>query len=242
MKVLVTTKLAIDYQVKVVVSADERGVETEGVQMSMNPFDAIAVEACVQMQESNLVSSSTVITIDEDDSVLRQALAMGIQNAVQIPQQVTDPFPKAKLLAEYIQSQDFDLILMGKLSIDGDHSQLPSLLAGMLDWPAITNASEISHAQDLLEIKREADEGIVTMSTPTPCVVSCDLRLNTPRFVALPKLLQAKKETIEVYDVAADPNPHEILRVSRPAQKTGNPPTDNLDTFIQSLVDGGIIS
>ncbi|MCP8352309.1 electron transfer flavoprotein subunit beta/FixA family protein [Candidatus Synchoanobacter obligatus] len=242
MKVLVTTKSAIDYQVKVVIKSDFSGVETDGVQMSMNPFDAIAVEACVQLQEQNIIATSHVITIDEDDTVLRQALAMGIQEAFQIPVQCQDPYQKALLLAEHIKQQQYDMILMGKLGIDGDHSQIPPMLAGILDWPIISNASDITYDK-VLEVKKETDQGIATLSTQLPCVVSCDLRLNTPRFIALPKLLQAKKSPINLVAPASIPeNPHQRISMTPPKQREGNPPTDDLDTFIQQLTDGGILS
>ena len=242
MKALVTTKSAIDYQVKVVVKADESGVETNGVQMSMNPFDAIAVEACVQLQEKKHITESTAITIGEDETVLRQALAMGIHNAARIASTATHTYPKAKLLADYIQKNEFDIILMGKLGIDGDHSQIPSMVAGILDLPCITNASDIIIKDKKIEVHKETDDGIAILSMPTPCIISCDLRLNTPRFVALPKLLQAKNQPIDVIEAQAVASDQTTLSVKAPRMRKGNPPTDDLDTFIQQLKDGGIIS
>lgn len=242
MKVLVTTKYAIDYQVKVIVKKDHSGVETKDVQMSMNPFDAIAVEACVAMQEAKQISSSTVVNIGCDDTVCRQALAMGIDHAAQITAEELDPYQKALLLYDYIQDNNFDMVIMGKLGIDGEHSQIPSMLAGMLDWPCATFASNIKVDGKKIIIDRETDDGISTVQQSTPCIVSCDLRLNTPRFVALPKLLAAKKQPIDIIKPQNIPkNAHTIKKVSAPKIKKGNPPVKDLDTFIQQLLDGGVI-
>lgn len=241
MKVLVTTKSAIDYQVKIVVKPDGSGVETDGVQMSMNPFDAIAVEACCALQEANHVAESTAITIGEDTDVLYQALAMGIHQACHIPQTCSDPYQKALLLHQYIKENHFDLIIMGKLGIDGDHSQIPAMLAGMLSYPLASNASNIQVDGKRIIVDRETDAGILQCEIPTPGIISCDLRLNTPRFVALPKLLQAKKQSIEVFSAEANDSPHTILSTKSPQKREGNPPVDDLDTFINNLKDGGII-
>ena len=242
MKALVTVKSAIDYQVKVSVKPDETGVETEGVQMSLNPFDAIAVEACTQLQSQGIIQESTVITIDDDETMLRQALAMGIHKACQVKQTLSDPFPKAQVLAQYIQKNHFDIIIMGKLGIDGDHSQIPSLLSGMLNWSCITNASLITVEENRILVDKETDDGIAQFEMPSPCIISCDLRLNTPSFVALPKLLQAKKQPIEIFtpDQSVQ-EPHKILKVSAPPSRKGCTPAEDINTFIQQLTDGGII-
>ncbi|MEC7030856.1 MAG: electron transfer flavoprotein subunit beta/FixA family protein [Pseudomonadota bacterium] len=243
MKALVTVKSAIDYQVKVSVKSDESGVETDGVQMSMNPFDAIAVEACVQLQSQGIISDSSVITIDTDETMLRQSLAMGIDHAYQVKQSVTEPFTKAQILAQFIQKHPFDLIIMGKLGIDGDHSQIPSLLSGMLNWNCITNASNISVKGKQVLVDKETDDGIATFEMQTPGIISCDLRLNTPSFVALPKLLQAKKQPISLFTPNLDiaKSPHKTLSVKVPPSREGCQPVEDLDTFIQQLIKGGII-
>lgn len=241
MKALVTTKSAIDYQVKVVVKPDHSGVETDGVQMSMNPFDAIAVEACVNLQEEGLITSSQAITIGEDTDVLRQALAMGIQGACHVPQTCIDPYVKADILYQYIKQHDFDLVIMGKLGIDGDHSQIPSMLAGMLDWHLASNASNISVKDKKIIVDRETDLGILQCEIPTPCIISCDLRLNTPRFVALPKLLQAKKIEIETFEPKVLAEPHTTISTDTPPVKEGSLPVDDLEVFINNLKEGGIL-
>ena len=131
---------------------------------------------------------------------------------------------------------------MGKLGIDGDHSQIPQMIAGILDWPCATFASNIQVNKDHIIVDRETDDGIASVQLSTPCVISCDLRLNTPRFIALPKLLQAKKQEIELFTPKVMPtSPFTYPKVLPPPEKKGNPPVKQLDEFIQQLKDGGII-
>lgn len=241
MKALVTVKETIDYQVKVQVEADGSGVKTDGVQTSINPFDAIALEAVISRQEAGEIAHSTAINIGLDDKVLRQALAMGADDAVQITQEATDPFQKCALLAEYVKQNQPDIIVLGKLAIDGDHSQIPQMLAGMLDWPCATFASDIRIKDGLIEVDRETDTGIETVSLSSPCVISVDLRLNEPRFIALPKLLAAKQQTIATFEAPLPESMIHTETVTAPPEPKGCQPSDNLDAFIESLKSAGVI-
>ena len=114
------------------------------MQLSINPFDAIAVEACVQLQENNTITHSTALHIGQETKVLQHALAMGIDDGVPIQSDTSDTFNKCLMIADYIKEHDFDCVIMGKLAIDGDHGQIPQMLAGMLNWPCATYASNIS--------------------------------------------------------------------------------------------------
>ncbi|UTC24456.1 electron transfer flavoprotein subunit beta/FixA family protein [Candidatus Comchoanobacter bicostacola] len=242
MKALVTVKETIDYQVKVNVKPDESGVITEGVQMSMNPFDAIALEACIQRQEQGQITHTTALNIGQNTSVLQQALAMGADQAVHIEQSCSDPFLKCLMIEAYVKEHTPDIIIMGKLGIDGDHSQIPSMLAGMLDWSCATFASDIRIKDNEIEVDRETDIGIQTVTLSKPCIISCDLRLNTPRFIALPKLLAAKKKPLTSFDPKIEQSSLITTeKVSTPIPKKGCTPTDNLDTFIDQLKSAGLL-
>ncbi|MDC3180537.1 electron transfer flavoprotein subunit beta/FixA family protein [Gammaproteobacteria bacterium] len=242
MKVLVTVKECIDYQVKVRLNANQTQVETDGVQQSVNPFDAIALEAVVAMQEQNIVTASTAIHIGSDTKVLQHALAMGVDQGVLIKTDNTDTFSKCQMLEAYIKAHQFDFIIMGKLAIDGDHGQIPQMLAGMLNWPCATYASKIDIKDGIALVDRETDQGIETVQMHTPCIISTDLRLNEPRFIALPKLLAAKNKPIETF-----PTPNvtdsmiKVTKLAYPDKKTGCTPTEDIDTFIQQLTDAGLI-
>lgn len=242
MKVLVTIKETIDYQVKVQLNATNTAVNTNGVQMSMNPFDAIAAEAAISLQEKNLITHSTALHIGNDPKVLQQALAMGIDEGVLIKHDTQDTFTKCQVIAEYVKANDFDLIIMGKLAIDGDHGQIPQMLAGMLHYPCATYASDIQVSDKDITVQREVDQGIETVILPTPCIISTDLRLNEPRFIALPKLLAAKSKPItEISSSIKTSSPIKVEKYAYPKKRPGCTPTDDIDTFVQQLIDGGII-
>jgi electron transfer flavoprotein beta subunit len=242
MKVLVTVKECIDYQVKVRLNSTQTQVETQGVQLSINPFDAIAIEACVQLQEKNIITHSTALHIGQEPKVLQHALAMGIDEGVLIQSDTNDTFNKCLLIADYIKEHEFDCMIMGKLAIDGDHGQIPQMLAGMLNWPCATYASNISIKEDTLTVDRETDQGIETVQLKTPCIISTDLRLNEPRFIALPKILAAKSKPIEtIQPEKQEDSPIEIVKLSYPEKRSGCTPTDDVDHFIQQLTDAGVI-
>ncbi len=234
MKVLVTVKRVIDYNVKVRVKADGTGVDLANVKMSMNPFDEIAVEEAVRMKEGKAGTHhaggaveeivAVSIGVTQAQETLRTALAMGADRAILI-QTDADPEPLAvaKLLKAVVEQEQPQLVLMGKQAIDGDNNATGQMLAALLGWPQATFASKIELAGDKANVTREVDGGLQTLSVALPAVVTVDLRLNEPRYASLPNIMKAKKKPIDV-KAAADygvdiANRLTTVKVSEPAKR-----------------------
>ena len=149
---------------------------------------------------------------------------MGIDEGVLIKHDTQDTFTKCQVIAEYVKAHDFDLIIMGKLAIDGDHGQIPQMLAGMLHYPCATYASDIQVNDKDITVQREVDQGIETVILPTPCIISTDLRLNEPRFIALPKLLAAKSKPItEISSQIKTTSPIKVEKYAYPKKRQDAP-------------------
>jgi electron transfer flavoprotein beta subunit len=201
-KILVAVKRVIDYRVKVRLKADKSGVETQSVKQSMNPFDEIALEEALRLQEAGSATEVVVVTCGakQAQDVLRTALAMGANRAIHI--ESTDelsPATVAAALAEVAKKESVDLVLLGKQAIDNDCNQVGQMMAGYLAWPQATFASNIdfNDGAKRLTVTRETDNGLETIDIALPAVVTADLRLNTPRFVSLPNIMKAKAKQIE---------------------------------------------
>ena len=200
MKALVAVKRVVDYNVKVRVKADGSGVETGNVKMSMNPFDEIAVEEAVRLKEAGKINEIIAVSLGEKkcEDTLRTALAMGADRAVHVETDaVLEPLTVAKLLKEIANTEQPDIILLGKQAIDDDAGQTAQMLAALMDVPQATFANKIVLNGDEALVFREIDGGEETVAMKLPVVISTDLRLNEPRFVKLPALMQAKKKTME---------------------------------------------
>ncbi len=203
MKVLVAVKRVIDYNVKVRVLADGSAVETQNIKMSMNPFDEIAVEEAVRLKEAGLAQEVIAVSIGTNASqdVLRNALAIGADRAILLESENhLEPINLAKALAALIDKEQAKIVLMGKQAIDGDNNQTAQILAGLKNWPQATFASKltVTQANEEIEVTREIDGGLETLSLPLPAIVSTDLRLNTPRYASLPNIMKAKKKPLEI--------------------------------------------
>ena len=201
MKILVAVKRVVDHNVRIRVKADGSGVETDNVRMSMNPFCRHAVEAAVELAERGHASEVVAVSIgpQKADDVLLTALAMGADRGLLIlAERRVEPLGVAKLLAKVVEAEKPDLVLLGKQAVDDDANQTGQMLAGLLDWPQATFASGIAVRPDGLEVTREVDFGRATYSVGLPAIVTADLRLNTPRNVALPMVMKAKKKPLEV--------------------------------------------
>jgi len=201
MRVLVALKRTIDYQVKIRVKSDGSGVETQGVKMSINPFDEIAVEAALQLKEQGVANEVVAVTIGEAacDEVLRHALAMGADRAIRIEHAgAVEPLVVAKWLHKIVSQETPQIVILGKQAIDDDCNQTGQMLAGLLAWGQGTFASKINVQGDYLEVTREVDEGLETLRLKLPCVVTTDLRLNTPRYISLPNIMKAKQKSLQV--------------------------------------------
>jgi electron transfer flavoprotein beta subunit len=226
MKVLVSVKRVIDFNVKVRVKADGSGVETANVKMSMNPFDEIAVEEAVRLKEAGLATEIVVVSCGAQacQETLRTALAIGADRAILVETPVElQPLAVAKLLKSICLKENPKLVIMGKQAIDDDSNQTGQMLAALLGWPQATFASKIKLSNDKAEVTREVDGGLETISITLPAVVTTDLRLNEPRYVTLPNIMKAKKKTLETLQPAAlgvDVAPRlATLKVVEPAKR-----------------------
>jgi electron transfer flavoprotein beta subunit len=199
MKILVSVKRVVDYNVRIRVKADGSGVDLANVKMSMNPFDEIAVEEAVRLKEKGIASEVIVTTIGADaaQEQLRSALAMGADRAVHIhTDSEIQPLGAAKLLKALIDKEAPQLVIIGKQAIDDDASQTGQMLAGLLGWGQGTFASKVVIENNAAMVTREIDGGLVTVKLPLPCVISTDLRLNEPRYPALPNIMKARSKPL----------------------------------------------
>jgi electron transfer flavoprotein beta subunit len=199
MKILVAVKRVLDHSVRIRVRADGTGVETDNVRLSMNPFDKHAVEAAVQLAEQGHATDIVVVSIGPKAStdVILTGLAMGAQRGVLIETEAKlETLTIAKLLAALVAEEKPDLVLLGKQAVDDDSNHVGQMLAGLLDWPQATFASEIKVAGEGLEITREVDFGRATIAIPLPAIVTADLRLNTPRNAGLPMVMKARQKPL----------------------------------------------
>lgn len=204
-KILVGLKRAVDYNVRVRVRNDGSGVETDGVKMSINPFDEIALEEALQIKERGDANEVIVISIGpvEAQQQLRTGLAMGADRAILVQaDEAIDPLSRARAFMEIIKREDPGLVILGKQAIDDDNSQIGQMLAGIWNRPQATFASKIEVNGDTASVTREVDAGLETIEVDLPAVVTVDLRLNEPRYVKLPDIMKAKKKPLDELTVA----------------------------------------
>ena len=205
MKILVPVKRVVDYNVRIRVKPDGSGVETSGVKMSMNPFDEIAVEEAVRLKEKGVATEVVVVTIgiDAAQDVLRTALAMGADRAILVvPDGEIQSLGAAKILKKLVEQEAPQLVIIGKQVIDDDANQTGQMLAGLLNWGQGTFASKLTIENNAATVVREIDGGLVTVKLNLPAVVSTDLRLNEPRYVALPNIMKARSKPLAKMTVA----------------------------------------
>jgi electron transfer flavoprotein beta subunit len=200
MKILVSVKRVVDFNVKVRVKADGTGVETANVKMSMNPFDEIAVEEAVRLKEAGVATEIVVVSCGPQacQETLRTALAIGADRAILVEtNEELQPLAVAKLLRKVTEKEQPGLVILGKQAIDDDANQTGQMLAALLNWPQATFASKVKISSGKAEVTREVDGGLETLSIKLPAIVTTDLRLNEPRYVTLPNIMKAKKKTLE---------------------------------------------
>ena len=200
MKALVAVKRVVDYNVKVRVKADGSDVDIGNVKMSMNPFDEIAVEEAVRLKEAGKVSEIVAVSLGgkKCEDTLRTALAMGADRAVHVETEVAlEPLAVAKLLKAVADKEQPQILLLGKQAIDDDANQTAQMLAALLNAPQGTFAGKLEIDGGEAVVTREIDGGMETVALKLPAVISADLRLNEPRYVKLPQIMQAKKKPLE---------------------------------------------
>ena len=200
MKILVAVKRVIDYNVQIRVKDDGSGVNTDNVKMSTNPPDDNAIEEAVKLKESGKAKEIIAVTIGEDKAqeTVRKALAVGVDRGIHVKSDsYIEPLGIAKILKKVVEKEKPDLVLLGKQAIDDDCNQTGQMLAALLSWPQGTFASKVEHKDKIIEVTREVDEGLETIQINLPAIITCDLRLNEPRFASLPNIMKAKKKPIE---------------------------------------------
>jgi len=242
MKILVAVKRVIDYTVRIQIKSDQSGVETAHVKMSMNPFDEIAVEEAVRLKEKGLAKEVIAVSIGTEQSqeILRTALAMGADRALLLEtESEIQPLAAAKLLKIVVQKESPQLVILGKQAIDTDHNQVGQMLAGLLNWPQGTFASKLDIQNNSATVTREIDGGLETLLLTLPAVVTTDLRLNEPRYISLPSIVQAKRKSIEIIKVQEwDINlqPHiKTLKVTAPEKHPAGTKVATVTELIEKL-------
>ena len=228
MKILVAVKRAIDYNVKARPKADGSGVDLANVKMSMNPFDEIAVEEAIRLQEAGKAGEIVAVSVGPAacQETLRTAMAMGADRGILI--EIGDdvqPLAVAKLLKAVVDREQPGLVIVGKQAIDDDSNQTGQMLAGLLNWSQGTFACGVAPEGDTLAVRREVDGGIQSLKLKLPAVVTADLRLNEPRYVKLPNIMKAKKkplDTLTPAELGVDVAPRlKLVKVAEPAARAG---------------------
>ena len=242
MKVLVPIKRVVDYNVKVKAKSDESGVDLLNVKMAINPFCEIAVEEAVRLKESGKVSEVVAISIGTSASQeqLRTTLALGADRAILVETDIeVEPLGIAKLLKSIVDKENPDLIILGKQAIDDDSNQTGQMLAALLNYSQGTFASEVVMNNNSIEVTREVDGGLQTVSLTLPAVVTTDLRLNEPRYASLPNIMKAKKKPLDVLtpeELKIDASPRlKTLKVTPPPERASGVIVESVDELIDKL-------
>ena len=242
MKVLVPVKRVIDYNVKIRVKADQTGVETANVKMSMNPFDEIAVEEAVRLQEAGTATEIVAVSIgpQQCQETIRTALAMGADRGILIQtDDEVQPLAVAKLLKAVVDKENPELVILGKQAIDDDSNQTGQMLAALLGWSQATFASNLDIEGSSANVTREIDGGLETIKVTMPCIVTTDLRLNEPRYASLPNIMKAKKKPIDQMapgDLGVDTAPRlTTLKVVEPTKREAGVRVEDVAHLVDKL-------
>jgi len=247
-KILVGLKRVVDYNVRVRVKSDGSGVETDGVKMSINPFDEIALEEALRIKERGDASEVVVVSMGTADAQqqLRTGLAMGADRAILVdtPANV-DSLSRARILLALVERESTDLVLLGKQAIDDDNSQVGQMLAALWNRPQATFASALEFSGDTATVTREVDAGLEVVEIDLPGVITVDLRLNEPRYVKLPDIMKAKKkplETISMDELGIEAAPAaEETSFEPPAEREKGIMVDDVSALVAALKDKGLV-
>ena len=242
MKVIVPVKRVVDYNVKIRVKADQSGVETANVKMSMNPFDEIAVEEAVRLKEAGVVSEIVAVSVGAAacQETLRTALALGADRAIHVEtDHETQPLGVAKVLEKIALNEQPKAVIMGKQAIDDDFNQTGQMLAAKLGWSQATFASKVEVDGSEALVTREIDGGLETLKVMLPTVITTDLRLNEPRYVTLPNIMKAKKKVIDQVSpdsLGVDLSPRlKTIKVTEPAERSAGQKVDSIADLFDKL-------
>jgi len=242
MKILVAVKRVIDYNVQIRVKEDGTGIVTDNVKMSTNPPDDNAIEEAVKIKESGKAAEVVAVTVGEEKAqeTVRKALAVGADRGIHVKADgIIEPLAVSKILRKIVDKEKPDLVFMGKQAIDDDCNQTGQMLSALLEWPQATFASKIDVEEGKLKVTREIDEGLETIEINTPAIVTCDLRLNEPRYASLPNIMKAKKKPIEqlsASDLGIDINSRvQQIKVEEPPQRKAGIKVASVAELVQKL-------
>jgi electron transfer flavoprotein beta subunit len=241
MKILVTVKRVTDYEAKIRIAASGNAIETEGVNMVTNPFDEIAVEEALRLKDKTSAEVVVVSVGGADASQqLRNAMAMGADRGILVRADgPLDCAAIARVLAKVVESEKPDILMMGKQAVDDDSHQVSERLAERLGWGQATHANTVSVAGNVATVVREADGGLETVSVTLPCVITTDLRLNTPRYATLPGIMKAKKKPLDektIAELGVDVSPFVVVKkLEFPPKKAGGEIVADVATLISKL-------
>ncbi len=248
-RILVGIKRVVDYNVRVRVKPDGTGVMTEGVKMSINPFDEIALEEALRIKEKGGAEEVVVLSIGSADcqQQLRTALAMGADRALHVQTDATlEPLTVAKIFTKLLQREQAFLCIVGKQAIDDDCNQVGQMIAALWDRPQAMFASKVEISGDKATVTREVDAGLEVLEIDLPAVISSDLRLNEPRYVKLPDIMKAKKKPLETIDPAALgvelKVSGKITRFEAPPQRTKGVMVKSAQELIDALKAKGVLA
>lgn len=242
MKVLVTVKRVVDYNVSIRVLSDNTGVDLNNVKMSVNPFDEIAIEEAVRLKEAGKVEEVIVVSVGVAacGEQIRTALALGADRGIHVETEAElQPLAIAKLLKAVVDKEEPQLIITGKQAIDGDNSQTGQMLSALAGLSQATFASEVDLGDDSVTVTREVDGGLETLTVKLPAVITTDLRLNEPRYASLPNIMKAKKKQIDKYtpeDLGVDITPRiKTLKVTPPAERKAGIIVESVEELVEKL-------
>jgi len=248
MKILVPVKRVVDYNVKIRVKADGSGVDLANVKMSMNPFDEIAVEEALRLKEAGKATEVVVVSIGpaKADETLRTGLAMGADRGILVKtDDPVEPLAVAKILAKIAAEEQPGLVILGKQAIDDDSNQTGQSLAALLGWGQGTFASKVEISGDSVDVTREIDGGLQTVTLKLPAIVTTDLRLNEPRYASLPNIIKAKKKEVAVKtpaDYGVDIAPRlEVLKTTEPPTRKAGVKVGSVPELVAKLKQAGVL-
>jgi electron transfer flavoprotein beta subunit len=249
MKILVAIKRVVDFNVRVQVKPDGSGVATDGVKMSINPFDEIAIEEALRIKEAGLASEVLVITIGNSDAQqqLRTAMAMGADRAILVEtSSEVQSLKAATSLLHIVEKEQPGLVIMGKQAIDDDNNQTPQMLATLWQRPQATFVSKFEISDSKALATREVDAGLETIEITLPAVISVDLRLNEPRFVKLPDIMKAKRKPLDVISIdetltGFDSKELNISQYESPQPRQKGVMVESVDELVSMLKEKGLV-
>ena len=242
MKILVPVKRVVDYNVKVRPLPDQSDVDLNNVKMSVNPFCEIALEEAIRLKEGGNATEIIAVSVgdEKNQEQLRTALALGADRAILVKtDKALQPLDVSKVLVKVYEKESPNLVIMGKVGIDGDHNQTGQMLAALMNYPQATFASELKIEGEKAVVTREVDGGLQTISINLPAVVTSDLRLNEPRYASLPNIMKAKQKPLEIIksdDLGVDLNPRiSTLKVSPPPEREAGIIVESVDQLVEKL-------